>query len=87
VLHVRIIAPSTVSASARAALLDEPGATHISVQGGAAVQPEGDVIEADVTREAADRVLDRLLELGLAGIIVAAVIVLVVARRSRHPTN
>jgi hypothetical protein len=65
VLHLRIIAPTTVSASARAALLDEPGATHVSVQGGAAVQPEGDVIEADVTREAVDRVLDRLLELGL----------------------
>ena len=49
----------------RAALLDEPGATHISVQDGAAVEPEGDVIEADVTREAVDRVLDRLLELDL----------------------
>ena len=64
-LHLRIIAPTTVSASVRAALLDEPGATHISVQDGAAVEPEGDVIEADVTREAVDRVLDRLLELDL----------------------
>ena len=64
-LHLRIIAPTTVSAPVRAALLDEPGATHISVQDGAAVEPEGDVIEADVTREAVDRVLDRLLELDL----------------------
>ena len=64
-LHLRIIAPTTVSASVRTTLLDEPGATHISVQDGAAVEPEGDVIQADVTREAVDRVLDRLLELGL----------------------
>jgi hypothetical protein len=65
VLHLPIIAPPSASAAAPAALLAEPGATHISVQEGAAVQPEGDVIEADVTREAVDRVLDRLLELGI----------------------
>ena len=64
-LHLRIIAPSAVTGSVQETLLDEPGATHISVQTGAAVKPAGDAIEADVTREAVDRLLDRLLELGL----------------------
>jgi hypothetical protein len=41
VLHLRIIAPTTVSPSVRAALLDEPGATHITrCRTGAAVEPE-----------------------------------------------
>lgn len=64
-LHLRIITPATTAAAVRTALVEEPGATHISVLPGAAVQPEGDVVEADVTREAVDRVLDRLLDLGI----------------------
>jgi uncharacterized hydrophobic protein (TIGR00271 family) len=62
---MRIITPTTTTASVRTTLVEEPGATHISVLPGAAVQPEGDVVEADVTREAVDRVLDRLLGLGI----------------------
>ena len=65
-LHLRIVSPTTATASVTATLVEEPGATHISVLTGAAVQPEGDVVEADVTREAVDRVLGRLLDQGIS---------------------
>jgi len=46
-------------------LLAEPGATHVTVLPGVAVQPVGDVVEADVTRESVDGVLSSLRGLGI----------------------
>lgn len=46
-------------------LLAEPGATHVTVLAGVAVQPVGDVVEADVTRESVDGVLSSLRGLGI----------------------
>jgi uncharacterized hydrophobic protein (TIGR00271 family) len=46
-------------------LLTEPGATHVTMLPGVAVQPVGDVVEADVTRESVDGVLDSLRGLGI----------------------
>jgi uncharacterized hydrophobic protein (TIGR00271 family) len=65
VLHLRVIAPSEQTATVRALLVAEQGATHVTVLPGVAVQPVGDVIEADVTREAVDGVLAGLTGLGL----------------------
>ncbi len=64
-LHLRVIAPSDQTAAVRALLLADPGATHVTVLPGVALQPAGDVVEADVTREAVDGVLADLTDLGL----------------------
>ena len=45
-------------------LAAEPGAVHVVRLRGAAVDPPGDVVEADVARESVDEVLDALRELG-----------------------
>lgn len=63
--HLRVISPGETTAAVRDLLVAEPGATHITVLAGAAVQPAGDVVEADVTREAVDAVLDGLCALGV----------------------
>jgi uncharacterized hydrophobic protein (TIGR00271 family) len=65
VLHVRVISPPAHTDRVRESLLAEPGATHVTILAGAALQPAGDLIEADVTREAVDTVLASLTELGI----------------------
>ncbi len=64
-LHLRVIAPAALTADVRELLVGEPGAAHVTVLSGAAVRPEGDVVEADVTREAVDGVLAGLKGLGV----------------------
>jgi uncharacterized hydrophobic protein (TIGR00271 family) len=65
VLHLRVISPAAHTDAVRELLLAEPGATHVTALPGSALQPPGDVVEADVTREAVDAVLAALCELGL----------------------
>ncbi len=65
VLHLRVISPTTSTDAVRDLLIAEPGATHITVLAGVALQPVGDVVEADVTREAVDDVLGALCDLGV----------------------
>lgn len=62
-LHLRVISPPGRTADVRRILLAEPGATHVTVQEGVALQPPGDLAEADVTREAVDGLLSRLGDL------------------------
>nr|WP_246085605.1 DUF389 domain-containing protein [Pseudonocardia hydrocarbonoxydans] len=62
---MRVISPAASTAAVRDLLVAEPGATHVTVLAGAAIQPAGDVVEADVTREAVDSVLDGLCALGV----------------------
>jgi uncharacterized hydrophobic protein (TIGR00271 family) len=62
---MRVIAPGERSAEVRELLLAEPGATHVTVLPGVAVQPPGDVVEADVARESVDVLLGRLSALGV----------------------
>lgn len=62
-LHLRVLCPGEQTAAVRTLLLDEPGVTHVTVLTGAALKPEGDVLEAAVTRECADRVLAALTEM------------------------
>ncbi|TVT44049.1 DUF389 domain-containing protein [Amycolatopsis rhizosphaerae] len=64
-LHLRVICPPECTEGALAVLRDQPGAAHLLVHRGAAVTPPGDLIEADVAREAADEVVEALCELGL----------------------
>jgi uncharacterized hydrophobic protein (TIGR00271 family) len=65
VQHLRVITPVRHTAAVRDLLLAEPGATHVTVHAGTALQPAGDVVEADVTREVVGEVLGRLSELGV----------------------
>jgi uncharacterized hydrophobic protein (TIGR00271 family) len=62
---MRVIAPADESDAVRDLLLAEPGATHVTVLPGAAIQPAGDVVEAAVAREAADDLLGKLCVLGI----------------------
>ena len=62
---MRVISPPATTEAVRDLFLGEPGATHVTVIQGVALQPAGDVVEADVTREAVDEVLGGLCELGI----------------------
>lgn len=64
-LHLRVISPVGRTDAVRELLLTEPGATHVIVLPGVALQPPGDVLEADVAREAVDTVLAGLTALGV----------------------
>lgn len=64
-LHMRVIAPTGRTDAVRELLIAEPGATHITVLPGIAVQPAGDVVEADIAREAVDGLLGSLCEIGI----------------------
>ncbi|WP_067666653.1 DUF389 domain-containing protein [Nocardia miyunensis] len=65
-LHVRVICPSGKTEDALEALRAEPGATLITVQRDAAVEPPGDVLEADVARESVNDVVAALEALGIS---------------------
>lgn len=64
-LHMRVISPAGTTDAVRDLLLGEPGATHVTVLPGIALQPAGDVVEADVARESVDGLLGALCELGI----------------------
>ncbi len=64
-LHLRTICPPEHTEAVVDLLREHPGAAHVVVLPGAAVLPPGDVIEADVAREAADHMLAALCELGI----------------------
>jgi uncharacterized hydrophobic protein (TIGR00271 family) len=62
---MRVVSPDDRTGAVRDLLVAEPGATHITVLPGVAVQPPGDVVEADVARESVDGLLGSLRELGI----------------------
>lgn len=64
-LHLRAICPAEHTEAIVQALREHPGAAHIVLLPGAAVLPEGDVVEADIAREATDEVVATLCELGV----------------------
>ncbi|MGW8378628.1 DUF389 domain-containing protein [Streptomyces sp. ODS28] len=66
-LHLRMITPSDRTESVVGLLERTVGTAHIVVHPGAARDPAGDVVLCDVAREAADRLLRELRELGLVG--------------------
>jgi uncharacterized hydrophobic protein (TIGR00271 family) len=65
VLHLRLISPADRTDPVRALLAGHPGVTNLAVLPGAGHQPEGDLLLADVAREAASEVLTELRALGL----------------------
>jgi uncharacterized hydrophobic protein (TIGR00271 family) len=65
VLHLRVISPPATTDDLVALLEAERGVAHLTVLRGAAVRPEGDLVQADVARECVDDLLARLTGLGL----------------------
>ncbi|ODR09082.1 hypothetical protein BHQ15_07260 [Mycolicibacillus koreensis] len=65
-LYLRVITPETLSDSVLRLLTEEPGVAHLVQLRGAALDPPGDLITADVARESADELVERLKALGVA---------------------
>ncbi len=57
--------PAAVTDAVLDKLRSESGAVHLIIARGAAVDPPGDLVQADVVREAADGLLADLCELGI----------------------
>ncbi|MEN3535572.1 DUF389 domain-containing protein [Microbispora sp. ZYX-F-249] len=64
-LHLRVITPFQRTGRVVEVFERAPGVTNVVLLRGAARRPEGDVVLADVAREAADAVIDELKALGL----------------------
>lgn len=64
-MHLRVIAPAELRDDVMTLLRDNPGVTHIVFHPGAAVEPAGDEITADIARECADNVVGGLKALGV----------------------
>lgn len=65
VLHLRIVAPSDLTDDVTRLLTADEAVSSVTVVHGAAVKPAGDVIDADVAREAANEIIDGLHDLGV----------------------
>lgn len=65
VITVRVCCPSALSAAAVDLLRANPAASALVVLPGASVRPPGDVIEADLPRDAVDAVVAALMDLGV----------------------
>jgi uncharacterized hydrophobic protein (TIGR00271 family) len=66
VQHLRIVTPHHLTDDVVAVFGDDPSVSHLSVLRGASVVPAGDVVLADVAREAVNEHVDRLIALGVA---------------------
>lgn len=65
VLHLRIYAPNALTKSATEVLSQSSAVSSLAVIPGAGLRPPGDLIMADIPREAANDVIDELRRLGL----------------------
>ncbi|MEU1428000.1 DUF389 domain-containing protein [Nocardia sp. NPDC005746] len=65
-LHLRVVSPSERSSEVLRILVADPGATHVTLARGAAVDPPGDVIEADLARGSVNTAVSALSALDLA---------------------
>lgn len=64
-ITVRVCCPADLSAKVTALLGANPAASTLIVHAGASLSPLGDVIEADLPREAVNPVVDQLMALGV----------------------
>lgn len=85
-LHLRVIAPADLRGPVLNVLHGEPGVTDIVVHAGVAVDPAGDEITADVAREAANDVVERLKSLDIhhSGAITLEPLDTVLSSAARH---
>jgi uncharacterized hydrophobic protein (TIGR00271 family) len=64
-LHLRISSPAFLTDEVVTVLGADPGVSALAVIRGASVRPAGDLVTADVAREAANDIVDRLRALGV----------------------
>lgn len=66
VIHLRLAVPVALADDVLDALAQDPAVSSLARVPGASLRPAGDLLFADVAREAANDVIDRLRELGVA---------------------
>lgn len=64
-LSLRVAVPARLTAAVLD-VLDDDAVAQVTLLRGASIAPEGDVVEAELAREAADRVVEALCDLGVA---------------------
>ncbi|MGA8988629.1 DUF389 domain-containing protein [Aeromicrobium sp.] len=64
-LHIRVIVPSDLTESVLEAFSRDEAVSQIAVMRGVSLQPVGDIVLADVAREAANEIVERLERLGV----------------------
>jgi uncharacterized hydrophobic protein (TIGR00271 family) len=65
VLHLRIVVPAASTTEVLSLLRADPSISSLTLVAGASLLPEGDVIEADLPREAANEIVEALRALGV----------------------
>jgi uncharacterized hydrophobic protein (TIGR00271 family) len=63
--HLRITTPAHLTDDVVAVFTGDPAVSHLAVLRGASLQPAGDIVHADVAREATNEIFDRLAALGV----------------------
>ena len=64
-MHLRVVCPNELTDRAVTLLRGDETVTDVVLLRGAAIDPPGDLVLADVAREAASGIIDRLVELGV----------------------
>jgi len=64
-LHMRVTTPTDLTEKVLAVFTDDPAVSNLSVLRDASLQPAGDLVLADVAREAANELVEQLDALGL----------------------
>jgi uncharacterized hydrophobic protein (TIGR00271 family) len=64
-VHARLTLPADLTPQVRELLIEHDCVTNVTLVEGASLEPEGDLVEADVAREQAGAVLEELLALGV----------------------
>ena len=64
-LHLRITTPDELTDQVLELFGSDPAVSQIAVMRGASIAPPGDLVLADIAREAANELIDRLVALGL----------------------
>lgn len=64
-LQLRIAAPTALTQAVLDHLTADPAVSGLVVHRGAAIKPAGDVVEAEIPREAANEIVDHLRDLGV----------------------
>ena len=60
VQHLRVLVPSDLTEAVLGALIDDPAVSGVALSRGASLKPVGDMIFADIAREATNDIVDRL---------------------------
>src|SRR5512144_651227 len=64
-LHLRIFVPAELTEAVLAVLSEDPAVSSLALVRGGSVHPTGDLVFADVAREATNDIVDRLRKIGV----------------------